>query len=135
MKSRKSIYLIISIVAIGIGVILSMTYRPFIYEKEIFDFGLADTIGSLVSVVAVCFLFWSFKPYSNREKNKHIIYVVLAFTLIWEPMGLIGVHGTFDWKDIIATFISGLLTLLLKYLVDKKHTVLSIKNKVNNVEL
>lgn len=35
-------------------------------------------------------------------------------------MGLIGLHGTFDRKDIVASFISGLLTFLLKEIVDKK---------------
>jgi hypothetical protein len=80
---------------------------------------VADTIGSLVSVIGLCFFIWTFKPYSNNEKNKQIVIAVMIYALIWEPLGLIGIHGTFDWKDIVATIISGYLTFLLKERVNK----------------
>ena len=132
MNKIQKIYLTVLISAIITGQILTLTYRPFIYSNNIFDFGLADTIGSLVSVVGLCFFFWTFKTYSNKEKNKHIIIAVLSYSLIWEPLGLIGLHGTFDWKDIIATFISGLLTFLLKEIIDKKFITNDIKVKTDN---
>lgn len=79
MNRMQKIYWTISISAVIIGQILTQTYRPFIYSNNIFDFGLADTIGSLVSVIGLCFFFWTFKTYSNEEKNKHIIIAVLLY--------------------------------------------------------
>ncbi len=46
-------------------------------------------------------------------------------------MGLIGLHGTFDWKDIVTSFISGLLTFVLKELVDKKFYAYPMKAKTD----
>lgn len=132
MNKCQKIYLTISVSAVITGQFLTHTYRPFIYSNNIFDFGLADTIGSLVSVIGLCFLFWTFKSYSNKEKNRHIIITVLTYSLIWEPMGLIGLHGTFDWKDIVASFISGLLTFLLKEIVDKKSNTNAMKARTDN---
>jgi hypothetical protein len=120
MNKTQKIYLTISIISVITGQLLTLTYRPYIYSNHLFDFGIADTIGSLVAVNGLCFFFWTFKTYPNKEKNKHIIVAVVIYSLIWEPMGLIGLHGTFDWKDIIASFISGFLTFCLKELIDKR---------------
>lgn len=44
--------------SIGIaGLILSHTYRPYIYENHIYDFHIADTIGSIVCVPAATYYF------------------------------------------------------------------------------
>lgn len=64
--------------------ILNALYRPYIYENEINDFGLADTIGSLVSVIGFCFFIWGLKDYSNIEKNKQIILVTIIYAFVWE---------------------------------------------------
>ena len=120
MNKTQKIYLTISIISVITGQLLTLTYRPYIYSNHLFDFGIADTIGSLVAVIGLCFFFWTFKTYPNKEKNKHIIVAVIIYSLIWEPMGLIGLHGTFDCKDIIASFISGFLTFGLKELIDKR---------------
>ena len=98
-KSRE-IYLTISISVITIGLILTFFYRPFITERSINDFGLADTIGSLASVIGFCFFIWGFKDYSNIEKNKQILIVTLIYAFIWEIFGLLKIYGTFDIKDI-----------------------------------
>ncbi|HEY1025565.1 MAG TPA: hypothetical protein VGE26_10400 [Sphingobacteriaceae bacterium] len=45
-------YLAISISTVSIGLIMTFLYRPYIYENRIFDFWIADSIGSLVCVVA-----------------------------------------------------------------------------------
>ena len=119
MSKNQKKYLLISISIVIIAQLLTQLYRPYIYANGINDLGLADTIGSLASVIAACFFFWSFKNYSNKEKNKQIILFTLVYTIIWEPLGLIGIHGTFDWKDIVAGFISGILTYLLKEKIER----------------
>jgi len=117
---RKRIYLSISITVIVIGLILTKFYRPFINNSNINDFGFADTIGSLVSVVGFCFFIWSTKDYSNSEKNKHLILATILYSLVWEFFGYLKIYGTFDYKDIIAGLISGILTFMIKELIEKR---------------
>lgn len=118
MNSNQKVYLSFAILFSISGLILSLIYRPYVYEHNINDFGFADTIGSLVSVIAFCSLVWAFKPISNKEKNKHILYCILVYGFFWESLGLVGIYGTFDWKDICAVIISGIITFALKSIVD-----------------
>lgn len=120
MSNKQKVYLRISILVAVLGQLLTHFYRPYIYRNNIFDFGFADTIGSLASVICSCFIFWTFKTYSNKEKDKQIMLSVATYSIIWEPMGLIGLHGTFDWKDIVAVLISGLITYRIKEFIEKQ---------------
>lgn len=120
MKNKSQhYYFALAFVVLILSQLLTFFYRPYVYSNNINDFGFADTIGSLVSVIAICCLFWSFKSYSNKQKNQHILLAVLIYGVVWEPMGLLGIYGTFDWKDIIATFISGGITFLLKEFIER----------------
>lgn len=118
-----TLYFIISVVSILTGFILTMFYRPYIYKHKINDFGLADTIGSVVSVIGFCFFIWSFKAYSNKEKNKQIILATIIYAFIWEFFGYLNIYGTFDVKDVIAGVISGIMTFILKEFIDCKYKV------------
>lgn len=116
----QRLYLIITIVTLVSGQLLTQLYRPYVYKNKINDFGFADTIGSLVSVIGFCFFVWSFKNYSDRDKNKQIILATIIYTVLWESLGILGIHGTFDWKDIAAGIISGAITYGLKSYIEKK---------------
>ena len=118
-----TLYFIISVVSILTGFILTMFYRPYIYKYKINDFGLADTVGSVVSVIGFCFFIWSFKAYSNKEKNKQIILATIIYAFIWEFFGYLNIYGTFDVKDVIAGVISGIMTFILKEFIDYKYKV------------
>ena len=120
---KQKIYLTISISVITIGIILTTFYRPFINERNINDFGFADTIGSLVSVIGFCFFIWGFKNYSNVEKNKQILLSTLIYAFIWEFFAFLKIYGTFDYKDIIAGVISGIMTYFLKELIENKSLI------------
>ena len=54
-------------------------------------------------------------------KNKQIIFATIIYSIIWEPMGLLGIHGTFDWYDMIAAGISGLLAFVGKEIIESKY--------------
>jgi len=118
-KNRNK-YLSISVSIIISGFLLTIFYRPIINERNINDFGFADTIGSLVSVIGFCFFIWGFKDYSNIEKNKQILIVILIYAFIWEIFGLLKIYGTFDIKDMIAGVISGIMTYFIKELIENK---------------
>ena len=121
MQGTNKKYLILSITIVLVGLILSIFYRPYIYSNKINDYGFADIIGSLISVIGFCFFVWGVKDYSNKEKNKQIIIVTLIYSFGWEFLGLIGIYGTFDKKDILAAIFSGIITFIIKEFVERKN--------------
>ncbi|MDF1516804.1 MAG: hypothetical protein RQ864_12745 [Lutibacter sp.] len=116
----KNAYLAISIFVVISGILLSLIYRPYVYRNNIFDFGFADVIGSFVSVIGFCTFVWSINNNSNKKKNIQIIIATIIYSIVWEFFGLIGVWGTFDWKDIGAAIISGIFTYFIKNIVEIK---------------
>lgn len=121
MKKAQKIYRITAILFLSLGLLLTFAYRPFIYSNHIFDYGVADTIGSFISVIVFCTLVWSFKFYSSKEKNLQIIVATFIYSIVWELMGYFKIWGTFDYKDIVAAILSGVLTFIIKTIVDKKN--------------
>ena len=119
--TKRETYLIISIAVIAIGIILSSLYRPYIYRNNITDFGFADTIGSLVSVIGFCTFVWSRKEHPNRLKNVHILLATFIYGIFWEFLGYINLYGTFDKKDIVAAAISGIFTYFIKTCIEYKY--------------
>ncbi|MEM8846851.1 MAG: hypothetical protein AAGD17_07085 [Bacteroidota bacterium] len=119
MKGRI-LYLVIGAFVVGSGILLSKYYRPYVYSNNIYDFGFADTIGSLVSVIGFCFFLWAIKAYSRTKKNQHIMLALIIYGPIWELQGILGIHGTFDWKDFVGVFISALITYFLKELIETR---------------
>lgn len=120
IPENRNLYLTISISIAIIGLILTFFYRPYINANKINDFGLSDTIGSLVSVIGFCFFTWGLKEYSSKEKDKQIIIATFIYAFLWEFFGYIKFYGTFDYKDIIAGIISGIITYLVKELIEKQ---------------
>lgn len=119
MKIMNKSYLITSIITVGIGIIATWFYRPYIYSHHIFDYWLADSIGSLVCVPGYCFFIWSFKPYSTKEKNRMIIFVSVFFSFIWEGMTAVFSHHL-DWRDMIAVWIGAMIAYLIREKIDAK---------------
>ena len=64
-----------------LGIVLSNTYRPYIYENHIFDFHLADTIGNLVAVPSLSLLLLAMRKYESLSKA--ILYSIFVFTLLF----------------------------------------------------
>jgi len=128
-EKKQIVYFLISIFVVSSGLLLSSIYRPYIYSNDINDLGFADTIGSLVSVIGFCSFLWSFKDFSDKKKNYHIIWAVFIYSVIWEPLGLLGIHGTFDWKDIFAVIVSGLITYALKNFIESKFKLTDKENE------
>ena len=77
-----------------LGIVLSNTYRPYIYENHIFDFHLADTIGNLVAVPSLSLLLLAMRKYESLSKA--ILYSIFVFTL-YEIIPF----GTFDFYYLI----------------------------------
>ena len=124
-SKKNKTYLGISVGIVITGIILSVTYRPYIYANGLYDFNFADTLGSLIAVIGFCFLVWGFKDFPNSVMNKQIVVAVLVYSIIWEPLGLLGIHGTFDWYDMIAAGISGILAFVGKEIIESKYRTMN----------
>ena len=101
---KNKISLIISFSLFASGILLSYTYRPFIYDNRLYDYHIADTIGSLVCVPTSVFFLYSF----SKTKNSFSI-LILKFAIcfiLYEFLSLTKLHGVFDFYDIIAILIS-----------------------------
>ena len=100
----KRKYILYSMAIALVGVVLSHTYRPYIYANHIDDFHLADVIGNIVCVPAVTLFFYGI---DNRHSLRWYVLLSVLVYIAYEFLGLWGIHGTFDFYDILATLFSG----------------------------
>jgi hypothetical protein len=97
-----------------LGILLSYTYRPYIYSNPVFDFHLADTIGSWVCIPAASLFFWGI-----QRKDKYNFAQFILISLIGFILHEFFFSFTFDYYDLIALFLSSGLTYFI-YFVYKK---------------
>ena len=109
------------------SIFLNTTYRAYIYKNELSDFGLADVGYNLFAVSLVTLTLWFF---SCNPTNNKILDIVLC-TMIYISLEIMSfffeLFGVFDVKDILALFVSCLITIFLLYFIDKCDFIL-IKN-------
>lgn len=115
---RRIFYLFTAIAFFFITEFGRQVYRPFIYKNEIFDFGIADSIGNLGGIVVQ--IFFSL-VILNSQKNK--VFNVIGFIVIgyifYEIIQPILPRGVFDWKDIYGTFIGGFISVIILLIIEK----------------
>ena len=93
---------IISGIIATIGLVLSHTYRPYVYENHINNFHQADVIDSVVCVPAAVLCAYGI---DNRYSIKQYTIGAAIVYIAYEFLGLFHIHGTFDVYDIIAIII------------------------------
>jgi hypothetical protein len=104
--SKRTFALSISILLFLLSMLLNYIYRPYIYKNHIYDFHLADTFTSWISIPCATLFFWAiYKKYSFA---KGIRYTLIGFIFYEIFLGL-----TFDYYDIVALFLSGIVTYLI----------------------
>lgn len=105
---------VLMVVISCIGLVLSLTYRPYIYSHHISDFHIADTIGNIFAVPAAYLLF--FVMFKNIKYTKSLI-LLLVF-ICWTIFELL-LSNTFDWYDILATLIMCVIMYPLLFIIEK----------------
>jgi glycopeptide antibiotics resistance protein len=100
-------------------------YRPYIYENNINDLGIADSIGNLGGIVVQIF-FGLMLLNSSKKKGFRVIAFFVAGYVLYEIIQPILPKGVFDWLDIYGTVLGGIVGLLLYLLIH----VLTKRNKV-----
>ena len=109
-KMKRKKYIIAGLLIAALGQVLTHTYRPYIYENHIADFHIADTIGSLLCVPAATLCFYGF---SNKYTINKLIFMTTLVYISYEFLGLLHIHGTFDFYDIIAIIISSICSFYI----------------------
>lgn len=106
MNDLKLKFIISGILIAAIGLVLSHTYRPYVYENHINDFHLADVIGSVVCVPAAVLCAYGID--SRYSIKQYTIGAAIAY-IAYEFLGLFHIHGIFDVYDIIVIIISSIV--------------------------
>ena len=121
----RIIYFVTFLISFGLTEIGRFIYRPFIYENNINDYGIADSMGNLGGIIVQ--LFFGLTIFnSTRIKGLRLIAFFILGYILYEIAQLFLPKGVFDWKDIYGTIIGGLIGLLLFLLL---HTVIK-RNKI-----
>ena len=114
-NKRRWVYFLLCFLCAGIGWILSFTYRPYIHANHFNDWHLADTIGNIVAVPAAAFLFYAVQKTIRQTK---LAVLTLDF-FSWCLYELV-FSQTFDWWDILASFLMCLITYPLLLILENK---------------
>jgi len=93
-------------------------YRPYIYENNIYDYGIADSIGNSGGIIVqIYFMLTVF----NSQGTK--VFRVVAFLTIgyifYEIIQPYLPKGVFDWLDIYGTLAGGVIALLFYLFLTK----------------
>ncbi|WP_164112819.1 MULTISPECIES: VanZ family protein [Sphingobacterium] len=106
----RKYYILLSLTFLWGGYWLSSIYRPYAYECDLQDFGLADAGNNLVFVPGVYFLILSVRNRPLVSYFKDIVLVWGLYVFIEVLQYSCFVSGTFDWLDITALTIGAVLT-------------------------
>ena len=114
----RIIYFVTFIVFFGLTEIGRYIYRPFIYENNINDYGIADSMGNSGGIIVQLF-FGLLIFNSTKIKGLRLISFFTIGYILYEIVQLYLPKGVFDWKDIYGTIIGGLIGLFLFLLINK----------------
>lgn len=118
LDTFRIIYFVVFVLSFGITEIGRYIYRPFIYENNINDFGIADSMGNLGGIIVQIFFGLAIFN-STKIKGIRLISFFIIGYVIYELAQLFLPKGVFDWKDIYGTIIGGSIGLILFLLIQK----------------
>jgi len=114
----RIVYLITALFSFLLTEFGRFVYRPYIYENNINDFGIADSIGNSGGIVVQIFLGLALIN-SPFKKGFRLIGLFVVGYILYEILQPILPKGTFDWLDIYGTLIGGVIGLILYLLIHK----------------
>lgn len=103
--------MLIGATALALTVIGDSFYRPWIYDNNYFDFGLANYLPSITGTITAIFILCG----QSKSFPKNIIQSscgVIIGCASYEILQPIFHTGVFDWQDISAIFITGTIVIL-----------------------
>ena len=112
----RLLYALTAVVAFLLTEAGRQIYRPYIYRNDINDFGLADSIGNLGGIVVQ--IFFSLAILNSRKgKAYNVVGLVVAGFILYEFAQPYLPRGVFDWLDVLATLVGGLVSVLFLLLL------------------
>jgi hypothetical protein len=107
---RRITYMLIAVLFFILTELGRFIYRPFIYENNINDFGIADSVGNTGGIIVQIFFGLAILN-SPGKKAYHVIGFMVIGYIIYEILQPFLPRGVFDWKDIYGTLIGGVLAM------------------------
>jgi len=108
----RIIYFICFILAFALTEAGRYIYRPWIYENNFNDFGIADSMGNLGGIIVQIFFGLSiFNPLA--KKGIRLILFFVSGYILYEILQPYLPKGTFDWLDIYGTLVGGVVALII----------------------
>jgi hypothetical protein len=120
----RILYLVAAVICYGITEMGRFVYRPYIYDNNIDDYGIADSIGNSGGIMVQIFLSLAILN-PPKEKAYRIFIFLVAGYIVYEIAQEFLPKGVFDWKDVIGTIVGGGIAFILYQLI-----IRFIKNKV-----
>lgn len=124
IDSIRISYFLVAVTAFFITEVGREVYRPYIYSNDIYDLGIADSIGNLGGIIVQIFFTLAILNSPKSKAYRVIIFLVIGY-ILYEILQPYLPKGTFDWIDIYATLFGGFIALLIHSLIIKR-----IKSKV-----
>ena len=118
IDTYRIIYFVAFLISFGITEIGRYIYRPIIYENNISDYGIADSMGNSGGIIVQLF-FGLLIFNSSKIKGLRLISFFIIGYILYEIAQLFLPKGVFDWKDIYGTIIGGLIGFLVFLLIHK----------------
>ena len=109
MKKIRIVYFLVGCFFVIITALFKLYYGPWIDDNNLFDLYLADTDMHLFKVPIIFFIYSSFAYNGTHAPIKELIGIVAG--LILYAIIVAWFEGVFDYKDILAIGMGGVLSL------------------------
>ena len=118
LPAKARVYsLLLSLLLAAVAMVISYTYRPYIYSHHINDFHLADSFSDLFAVPAMLFFGFAIdKDFGKYTIGFNVIRICI-FLILYELL----LSAVTDSYDMIAIIVSGVFTWLVLRFAMKKY--------------
>ena len=121
----RIVYLITAVLWFFITEAGRTIYRPFIYENNINDYGIADSIGNSGGIIVQIFFMLAVLNSPKKKAFRIMGFVIIGY-ILYETAQLYLPKGVFDWLDIYGTLIGGIFSIIIFLIIH----VLIKRNKI-----
>ncbi len=108
----RNAYVLVFLLSFVITEIGRDIYRPYIYKNDLNDFGIADTMGNHLGAVTLVFFILAVMNATRQEALIVIATVTIGY-IGYEFLQQFLPGSVVDPKDMVASIIGGILSLLL----------------------
>jgi len=105
----RIVNLLVAATAFALTEIGRYVYRPYVYDHDINDLGIADTMGNHLGTVALVYATLTIS-HANRRDGLVMMAVIVPGLILYEFAQELLAGSTFDPRDVVATLVGGALS-------------------------